>query len=486
MRSRVTRGWAPRDALVSAVAQNVRIVLIAGITVTAGVASLSVAKMPLFRVFGPGLALMVVVALVVSITLVPAMLAILGRVSLWPGAPAGGRLSGDDGGAGGRGRLIRLLTRRSVAVIAAAFALAALLAASWPLLGFRASVSSPDSLPAGDPVRVAAAAAARGFAPGVLAPTEILVQRPGIISDGGALADLQRRIEGQPGVAAVLGPQQQPLVSTNLRHVGVFLAPGGGAARYVVIFRHDALSAPGLEDLGNLQLVMPTLLARTGLGDAHVQYIGASALGADFLSTARADAVRVAIVVGLVNLVLLMVFLRAVVAPVYLLACSFLSVGAALGLTTWVFQTKLGHQGLIFYAPFAAAVLLISLGSDYNIFTVGRIWDEARSRPLREALAVAVPRSARPVRAAGLALAVSFAFVGLIPIAPFQELALAVAGGVLIDTFLVRSLLVPALIVLVGRLSGWPGHLLSTGLRPGGRSRPSRASPGTGQAEPQH
>ena len=86
---------------------------------------------------------------------------------------------------------------------------------------------------------------------------------------------------------------------------------------------------------------------------------------------------------------------------------------------------------MIFYVPFAAAVLLVSLGSDYNIFSVGYIWEEARRRPLPEALAVAVPRSTRAINAAGITLAVSFGLIALIPIAPFQELAFAVAVGVL-------------------------------------------------------
>jgi putative drug exporter of the RND superfamily len=137
-------------------------------------------------------------------------------------------------------------------------------------------------------------------------------------------------------------------------------------------------------------------------------------------------------------------------------------------LTVWVFQDLLGRDGVIFYVPFAAAVLLVSLGSDYNIFSVGYIWEEARRRPLPEALAVAVPRSTRAITAAGIALAASFALVALIPLAPFEELAFTVAVGVLVDAFVVRSLLVPALVSLVGRASGWPGRRLA---RPPGRAR---------------
>jgi RND superfamily putative drug exporter len=205
---------------------------------------------------------------------------------------------------------------------------------------------------------------------------------------------------------------------------------------------------------------MPDLLATAGLSGAEVSFAGDTALGLSLVDTAAADLVRIAIAVVLVDLLLLVWFLRALVAPVYLLASSVLAVGASLGLTTWFFQDVLGRDGLIFYVPFAAAVLLVSLGSDYNIFSVGYIWEEARRRPLSEAVAVAVPRSTRAINAAGITLAASFALIALIPVAPFEELAFAVAVGVLIDAFVVRSLLVPALVTLIGRASGWPGRQL--------------------------
>lgn len=459
MRYRASLGWDHRDALRSAITHNLPIVLVAGVIVTAGVGSISVAELPLFRAFGPGLAIVVAVALLVSIALVPALLAIFGRFALWPGTPR--HRDAEDRSALRSERFARVMTKRPVAALAVLLSLTALISASSPLTEFRPAVSSPDTLPVGNDVRMAADAAAKGFPPGVLAPTEILLEQPGITDDRAELVALQTRIDAQPGVAAVVGPQQQP-VDVSVNGAGLFLAPNGDAARYLVIFDHPGLSASGLQSLIDLQQRMPALLQESGLAEASVEYIGAGALGAEFVSTARSDFIRVGIAVGLVNLVLLMVFLRAVVAPVYLLACSYLSVGAALGLTTLVFQQGAGYDGLIFYAPFAAAVLLISLGSDYNVFTVGQIWDEARSRSLRDAVAVGLPRSARPVTIAGLALATSFAFVGVIPVAPFQQLAFAVAVGVLIDTFVVRSLLVPGLIVLIGRVSGWPGKRLAT------------------------
>jgi RND superfamily putative drug exporter len=194
------------------------------------------------------------------------------------------------------------------------------------------------------------------------------------------------------------------------------------------------------------------------------------------------DIARVSPIALFVVFAVLAVFLRALVAPLYLLAASVLSLFAALGMTVFIFQHLLGRGELTYYVPFAAAVLLLSLGSDYNVFIVGRIWQEAARRRLREAIVVGGARAATPITVAGLILAASFALLWLVPVSGFQELACAMALGLLIDAFLVRTLLVPALIALVGERSGWPGHAL----RPGWRvpadigSAPHAGSPSAG------
>jgi RND superfamily putative drug exporter len=136
----------------------------------------------------------------------------------------------------------------------------------------------------------------------------------------------------------------------------------------------------------------------------------------------------------------------------------------------------LHHGSLVYYVPFVVAVLLVSLGSDYNVFVVGRIFQEARGRPLREAVAVAVPRASRAITTAGLALAAGFGLLALVPLAQFREIAVAMALGIVLDTFVVRSLLVPALVVLFGRAGSWPGR---TGRHPVRAAAATRAAPGT-------
>ena len=125
-------------------------------------------------------------------------------------------------------------------------------------------------------------------------------------------------------------------------------------------------------------------------------------------------------------------------------------------MTVWIFQDALGYEGLVYFVPFTVGVLLVSLGSDYNIFVVGRIFQEARRLPVRDAVAAAAPRASQAITTAGLALAASFAVLAVIPLDQFRELAVAMAAGVLIDAFIVRSLLVPALVALFGTAGTWP------------------------------
>ena len=109
--------------------------------------------------------------------------------------------------------------------------------------------------------------------------------------------------------------------------------------------------------------------------------------------------------------------------------------------------------------PFAASVLLLSLGSDYNIYGVGHVWTRARHTTLRQAIAERVPETSGAITAAGITLAASFGMLALVPLRQFRELAFVMALGVLIDALVVRSVLVPALLTLLGGFSAWPRKL---------------------------
>jgi RND superfamily putative drug exporter len=348
----------------------------------------------------------------------------------------------------------RLATTRAVALVVAAACVAGLLLATLGLRQMRLGYPLVAALPASSQPARAEAAAAQGFAPGILSPTEVLIVEPGVTHQLAALGRLQHLLARQPGVAGVVGPASYPAVQ---RSVHVMLARSGSAARYGLIERTDPLGPAAIAQVQALRQHLPGLLRSAGLGRARFAVGGETALAGEAIAAIRADLVRIALVIALVILVVLAIFLRSLIAPLYLLAASVLALLAALGLTTWIFHGLLGYPSLVYYVPFAVAVLLVSLGSDYNVFVVGRIWEEARRRPLRDAVAVAVPRASRTISTAGLALAAGFGLLALVPLAQFREIAVAMVLGIVIDTFVVRSLLVPALVVLFGRVGMWPG-----------------------------
>lgn len=464
LESRIAGGLDSTEAVEGAVASYTPIVVVAGLTVAAGTAALLAAGSAFFRDFGPAMALAVLVGLAVSVTLVPALLAILGRLAFWPrklAAPTRFSVSAPSFvGAVGRWwrglRVMEHLTNRGFAAWVLIACVAFLVFASLPLLSLRLEVGFTASLPRDNPVSRASAAASTGFAPGINSPTTLLLEGRDVTSRLGQLAALQARVASQPGVAGVLGPAH----NIAQKELDIVLAKGGDAARMLVVFDHDPLGATAIGDLSTLRARLPDLTERSGLDGVQISIAGDTALAEGLVRSTRHDLGRIAVAAIAVNLLLLVIFLRALVAPLYLLASSILTLAATLGLTVWLFQGILGEEGLTFYVPFAAAVLLVALGSDYNIFAVGHIWEEAGHQPLKAAIRKAAPESARAITAAGATLALSFGMLAVIPLRPFREIAFAMSLGILVDVLLVRSILMPCLLTVVGEASGWPGpHL---------------------------
>jgi RND superfamily putative drug exporter len=454
MRRSLLDGRPPADSARAATIRVTPIVATAGLIVVAGTASLLVGDLDFFRAFGPGLALTAAVALLVSITLIPALLAILGRLVFWPGYDETARE--DRFASPTRESLARFVTSRPIAFITVLLCGGLLFLCATGLPGTKLAIRLISGLPAHTQEVKAADAAGTGFAPGITAPTVLLLERDGIGSETAGLLRLQRALAEQPGVAGVLGPAEQQIPQAP---DGLFVTEDGNAARYVVILDHDPLGAPAIDEVRALDDALPGLLRDSGFEDARAGITGQTALASDTVQAVVDTSLRVGIVVLLVNFLLLALFLRAFVAPLYLLAASVASVAATIGLTTYVFQDLLGHSDLTYYVPFAAGVLLVCLGSDYNVYVVGRIWQEAERMPLREAIAFATPRASKAIGVAGIALAASFGMLAVVPVSGFRELGFMLAVGVLIETFLVRSLLIPALISLFGSSSGWPGRI---------------------------
>ena len=177
---------------------------------------------------------------------------------------------------------------------------------------------------------------------------------------------------------------------------------------------------------------------------------------------------------------LLALVMRSLIAPLYLILSVVLSYFAALGLTVLVFMRGAGQPGLTFILPFLLFIFLLALGEDYNILVMTRIREEAQHLPLREAVGRALSVTGTTVTSAGLVLAGTFGVLAIVGsgsagaqnVRTIVNVGVGLALGVLMDTFLVRTLLVPAAVVLIGRWNWWPSALS----RVAARRRPFRRS----------
>jgi putative drug exporter of the RND superfamily len=460
MRRRLQEGEPRVAAALHATSLNLPIVVTAGLIVACGAAALLAGRLEFFRAFGPGMALTVLVGLAVSITLVPALLGIFGRALFWPSVgPEAVQADEPETQQQTRGRpwrdsVAEFATSKPVAIVVLAVAIGAVALASKSLTQMELGFTSIRGLPSDAEERRAAEAAGQGFAPGILAPTVLLVEQEQGPPDVEALTNVERALEKEPGVAGVIGPGDA--IAREIPSLVVSeVAP---AARFLIVLADEPHGGPAIDTLERLRGDVPGLLRENGLENATAGFTGETALAAETVRTLTGDLARIALAALAVNFLLLVLFLRALVAPLYLLLASALAFTATLGLTTFVFQTLLGNEELTYYVPFAVAVLLVSLGSDYNVFLVGRIWQEAEDKSVRKAIAIAAPRASRTIAVAGLALALSFATLAIIPLRQFQEFAFAMTIGVLLDAFVIRAIVVPALVSLFGELSWWPAR----------------------------
>jgi len=450
LRSRLAEGADRLQAVRDSTAESAPIVLAAGLIVAAGTAALLVARGGLLRAFGPGLAATVLVSMVVSLTLMPALLGVLSPVIFRHVAPRKP--------AAARSPLARFATARPVALLVVAACVAGLGIAAAAGRGLGLGSPLIGEMPAASTVARASAAASAGFAPGILAPTEIVVIGPGAGAQTAADRRLAAALGRQPGVADVIGPSELTGAAVPASSANPMIANGGGAVRFALVYDSDPLNATAIGQVRVLTARLAALGRAAGLRGVRYQVGGQTALTGDAINATASDLWRVGLTIVAVTLLLLILFLRALLAPVYLLAASLLAVLATLGLTVVLCDALFGSADLVFFVPFAAGVLLVSLGSDYNVFVVGRIWEEARTRPARDAVAVAAPRASSAITTAGIALAASFGLLAMIPLEQFRQLAIFMAVGVILDTVVVRSLLVPSLVALTGRAGMWPGR----------------------------
>ena len=247
-----------------------------------------------------------------------------------------------------------------------------------------------------------------------------------------------------------------PQVSAALR---LFVSQDSQASRMYVVLSSSPQSNEALTTVTDIRTTVGSDLATPALNGYQTAIGGSTATLADVRTILNSDFNKVQIVVLAGVFVVFILLLRSLVAPVYLLLTVLLSYGTTLSLVSWIFQGVLKQDGISFIVPIIIFVLLVALGADYNIFLMSRVREESETKPTHEATQTAAGATGAVITACGIILAGTFAALIISPLRIMVQVGTAVAIGILIDTFLVRSLLVPAIATLVGRLNWWPSKL---------------------------
>jgi RND superfamily putative drug exporter len=266
-----------------------------------------------------------------------------------------------------------------------------------------------------------------------------------------AVEGLMERFEGMDD-AYLIPPMEEGDLFAELQSIYKEYVSDDGISYRLEIVLADAIGESGFDTVNSIRDV---LTAYRGDGDAVVS--GFTVVYADIQEIMNRDMYRAfGFVLAGVFLVLLLM-LRSAVAPVYLIATVLLSFTCTLGLTSLFFDLVMGVERLSWLLPMFMFVFLIALGIDYSIFLFGRIKEEVAYHGIRGGIHIAVARTGAIITSAGIILAGTFAGMMAGEIAFLTQLGFAVAVGVLIDTFVVRTILDPALATLFGRWTWWPG-----------------------------
>jgi RND superfamily putative drug exporter len=395
-------------------------------TVIAGMLCLLVADSADISGLGPVAAIGIAIGLLAVITLLPALLVTFGRWVFWPVKPAFGSAEPTARGVWARvGRAISVRPRVVWTVTAVALA-----CASLGLIGFRVgTLSTAQSYRGTPPSVVGEQVLARHFPAGAGEPVAV-------IGSARAGAALHSALAGTAGIAVVA----PPVTKDGLVYLqGTLTGRPDSPAAYATVDRVRAAvhKIPGAD-------------AKVG---------GGTAINMDVEHYVTRDRNVIIPLVLLVVLLILALLLRAVVAPLLLIGTVILSFGAALGLSALAFGHLFGFAGEDPSVPLFVFVFLVALGIDYNIFLMTRVREEAARSGTRQGAVTGLAATGGVITSAGLVLAGTFAMLGTLPLVTFTEIGFAVAIGVLLDTIIVRSVLVTALTLDVGRWMWWPSRL---------------------------
>jgi RND superfamily putative drug exporter len=434
------------EAMQRAVRRAGPAILASGMTVALAMLVLALADNKGTSSLGPVFAIGVACALLAGLTLLPTLLTLFGRRGFWPRR---GTVAYDPEHA----RLVRrgiwrrvgdrVLQRPGTALLTTGIVFCA---GALGLLAYKVDYSttsffkhSVESVEGFDVLRDA-------FPAGTLAPTTVLIERQGAPVNEGDVNAAVTRLQGVNGVASA---RDAGLRSTN-----------GEIAQVDVVLSDDPLNKSALDIVPRMRDAVADLPGATALVG------GSSAINYDLDNANQHDLELIAPLALLVMAVILAILLQALVAPLVLLASVVLSFACTLGISILFIRFVVGDAGFDSSIPIFAFIFLVALGIDYTIFLMARVREEARKHGTREGMLRALSATGPVITSAGIILAGTFSVLMTLPVSFTFDLGFMVALGILLDTFVVRTIMVPAAVEVIGDKIWWPSTA-----RAGGRLR---------------
>jgi RND superfamily putative drug exporter len=500
-------GLDKKQAVIAAVERVGESITFSAATVVAALLSLLFATFEFYSNLGIPLAIGIVVMLLAGLTLLPALLSVFGRAVFWPSKTQAG-----TGKAGVWGRVaVRIVSRPAATLITGlvVFGGLAIAVTAYTPSGFGGNTNAP----AGTDSAAGSAILSAHFPNTSANPTNIIYRlRQSAWTDPQVLATAQRQLTvsglftgitgplnpngGQLTAAQLtslhekLGPPQllppappagavvSPVAYQLYRAESLYVSPDGRTVQFETGLRAGDASTTAA--MNAIPAVRATAAAvRHDIGAADYGVGGQAPAIYDISSISNSDLATVIPIAIVVIGFLLALVMRSLVAPLYLIVSVGLSYLAALGLSVLLFVEIAGDGGLVFFLPFLMFIFLLALGEDYNILVMSRIREEAQRLPLKEAVSRAMVATGTTVTSAGLVLGGTFSVFAIVGAqqgsTQFRDVGAGLALGVLMDTFLVRTLLVPSTVVLLGRWNWWPSAMSRPGA--GQRGAPGDAEP---------
>ncbi len=498
IREQMRQGETSKEAVVNAVTKVGESITFSALTVIAALLSLLAATFEIYSNLGVPLAIGIAVMLLAGLTLTPALFAIFGKAAFWPS-----RYQPSQAKTGFWGAIaIRVVRRPAVALAigVVVFGALATFVTSYVGGGFGGSISAP----AGSDSAAGTALLSKYFPATAANPTQLIYKLSAPVWDNPApLVAAEQQLKSSGLFTGITGPLN-PIGSSGLTaaqysqlHAGLTAVVGSGPlpatepaalaskvpAPDYQLYRasEQYVSADGTTIQFQVGLTagdpsttpamnaVPAVRAETATVGATLHATANGVYGEapafyDVNSTSNSDLGHVIPIAIIVIGILLALVMRSLVAPLYLIASVAISYFASLGASVLIFIKVEHHSGITFILPFLLFIFLLALGEDYNILVMTRIREEAHKLPLRQAVSKAIGVTGTTVTSAGVVLAATFAVFAVVGSKgaggdQVRDMGVGLTLGILMDTFVVRTILVPCTCVLLGRWNWWPSKL---------------------------